>query len=76
MTHPRDESQVVSITWEYPYVAVLFKDGLVMRTHWRRLQNVIGAQRCAHCGENWPCSDSQRHDIRPELRAQHSIARD
>jgi hypothetical protein len=27
---------------------------------------------CGHCGEYWPCSDSQRNDIRPMLRVMHS----
>lgn len=27
---------------------------------------------CAECGEYWPCSDSARTDIRPDLRARHS----
>ncbi|HKV10743.1 MAG TPA: hypothetical protein VJ725_21560 [Thermoanaerobaculia bacterium] len=30
--------------------------------------------RCAQCGEPYPCSDSQRRDIRPDLRALHVAA--
>lgn len=29
---------------------------------------------CKACGEYWPCYDSQRKDIRPELRALHVAA--
>lgn len=31
-------------------------------------------KRCAGCGEEWPCSDSKRADIRPDLRARHFVA--
>lgn len=29
-------------------------------------------KKCAGCGEYWPCSDSERRDIRGEERAKHS----
>jgi hypothetical protein len=31
-------------------------------------------KRCAGCGEHWPCSDSKRTDILPEMRARHYVA--
>ena len=30
-------------------------------------------KRCRECGEDWPCSDSQRTDIRPDIRALHCV---
>jgi hypothetical protein len=36
--------------------------------HWVR--------HCGECGEWWPCSDSERSDINPVLRAKHHVKQD
>lgn len=39
----------------------------------QRLDQMVSRQRCAECGEAWPCSDSKRTDIRGEIRAKHHL---
>ena len=40
--------------------------------YWRIYDTLEGGPlHCKECGEWWPCSDSKRRDLRPELAIRH-----
>lgn len=37
------------------------------------LRSILLQEKRCVCGENWPCTDSRRTDIRPDIRASHYV---